>query len=56
MRRLHIRRADVQTFQQLAGLIILPQLTSTGCRGVLAPRRAEALWRQGISGDLPIAS
>ena len=25
MRRLHIRRADVQTFQQLAGLIILPQ-------------------------------
>src|SRR6185295_19598406 len=25
MRRLHIRRADVQTFQQLAGLVILPQ-------------------------------
>jgi cyclic beta-1,2-glucan glucanotransferase len=56
MRRLHIRRADVQTFQQLAGLIILPQAQLRPPPGRLG-RRAEgqrALWRQGISGDLPI--
>jgi cyclic beta-1,2-glucan synthetase len=56
MRRLHIRPGDVQIFQQLAALIIFPQ-------GQLRPpparlgRRVEgqrALWRQGISGDLPI--
>src|SRR5216117_1960482 len=56
MRRLHIRRADVQTFQQLAGLIIFPraQLRPPPAR---LGRRAEgqrALWRQGISSDLPI--
>ncbi len=56
MRRLHIRRADVQTFQQLAGLIILPQAQLRPPSGRLG-RRVEgqrALWRQGISGDLPI--
>jgi len=56
MRRLHIRRADVQIFQQLAGLIILPQAQLRPPPGRLG-RRAEgqrALWRQGISGDLPI--
>ena len=56
MRRLHVRRADVQTFQQLAGLIILPQAQLRPPPGRLG-RRAEgqrALWRQGISGDLPI--
>src|SRR5438067_538977 len=56
MRRLHIRRADVQTFQQLAGLIIFPQAQLRPPTPPLG-RRAEgqrALWRQGISGDLPI--
>src|SRR5439155_22308584 len=56
MRRLHIRRADVQTFQQLAGLIILPQAQLRPPPGRLG-RQVEgqgALWRQGISGDLPI--
>jgi cyclic beta-1,2-glucan synthetase len=56
MRRLHIRRADVQTFQQLAGLIIFPQSQLRPPPARLG-RRAEgqrALWRQGISGDLPI--
>jgi len=56
MRRLHIRRADVQTFQQLAGLIIFPQSQLRPPPARLG-RRSEgqrALWRQGISGDLPI--
>src|SRR5437667_1045339 len=56
MRRLHIRRADVQTFQQLASLIIFPQAQLRPPPARLG-RRAEgqrALWRQGISGDLPI--
>src|SRR5437868_4925381 len=56
MRRLHIRRADVQTFQQLAGLIIFPQ-TQLRPPPARLGRRSEgqrALWRQGISGDLPI--
>lgn len=56
MRRLRIRRADVQTFQQLAGLIIFPQAQLRPPPARLG-RRAEgqqALWRQGISGDLPI--
>src|SRR5438094_616518 len=56
MRRLHIRRADVQTFQQLAGLMIFPQAQLRPPPARLG-RRAEgqrALWRQGISGDLPI--
>src|SRR5207249_4673705 len=56
MRRLHIRPNDVQTFQRLAALIIFPhaQLRPPSAR---LGRRAEgqrALWRQGISGDLPI--
>jgi cellobiose phosphorylase len=56
MRRLRIRRADVQTFQQLAGLIIFPRAQLRPPPGRLG-RRTEgqrALWRQGISGDLPI--
>jgi len=56
MRRLRIRRADVQTFQQLAGLIIFRQAQLRPPPARLG-RRAEgqrALWRQGISGDLPI--
>jgi cyclic beta-1,2-glucan glucanotransferase len=46
----------VQTFQQLAGLIIFPQAQLRPPPARLG-RRAEgqrALWRQGISGDLPI--
>jgi cellobiose phosphorylase len=55
MRRLHIRRADVQTFQQLAGLIILPQAQLRPAPGRLGRAEGQrALWRQGISGDLPI--
>jgi cyclic beta-1,2-glucan synthetase len=56
MRRLHIRPADVQTFQQLATLIIFPQAQLRPPPARLG-RRTEghgALWRQGISGDLPI--
>jgi cyclic beta-1,2-glucan synthetase len=56
MRRLHIRPADVRTFQQLAALIIFPQAQLRPPPARLG-RRAEgqrALWRQGISGDLPI--
>jgi cyclic beta-1,2-glucan synthetase len=56
MRRLPIRPADVQTFQQLAGLIIFPQAQLRPPPARLG-RRTEgqrALWRQGISGDLPI--
>src|SRR5437763_3592949 len=56
MRRLHIRPADVQTFQQLAALIIFPQARLRPPPTRLG-RRTEgqrALWRQGISGDLPI--
>src|SRR6185503_6105247 len=55
MRRLHIRRADVQTFQQLAGLIILPQAQLRPPPGRLGRAEGQrALWRQGISGDMPI--
>jgi cellobiose phosphorylase len=56
MRRLRIRPGDVQTFQQLAALIIFPQAQLRPPPARLG-RRAEgqrALWRQGISGDLPI--
>jgi cyclic beta-1,2-glucan synthetase len=56
MRRLRIRPGDMQTFQQLAALIIFPQAQLRPPPARLA-RRAEgqrALWRQGISGDLPI--
>jgi len=56
MRRLRIRPADVQTFQQLAGLIIFPQAQLRPPPARLG-RRTEgqrALWQQGISGDLPI--
>jgi cyclic beta-1,2-glucan glucanotransferase len=56
MRRLRIRPGDMQTFQQLAALIIFPQAQLRPPPARLG-RRAEgqrALWRQGISGDLPI--
>jgi cyclic beta-1,2-glucan synthetase len=56
MRRLRIRPRDVQTFQQLAGHIVFPQAQLRPPPARLG-RRAEgqrALWRQGISGDLPI--
>ncbi len=56
MRRLRIRRADVQTFQQLAGLIIFPQaqLRPPPARLSRGTEGQRALWRQGISGDLPL--
>ncbi len=56
MRRLRVRRADVQTFQQLAALIIFPQaqLRPTPARLARRTEGQRALWRQGISGDLPI--
>ena len=56
MRRLRIRRADVQIFQQLAGLIIFPQaqLRPPPARLGRGTEGQRALWRQGISGDLPI--
>ena len=56
MRRLHIRPADEQVFQQLAAHILFPQAQLRPPPARLG-RRAEgqrALWRQGISGDLPI--
>src|SRR5439155_5051044 len=56
MRRLHIRPGDVQTFRQLAAHILFPQAQLRPPPARLG-RRAEgqrALWRQGISGDLPI--
>jgi cyclic beta-1,2-glucan synthetase len=56
MRRLHIRPGDVQTYQQLAAHILFPQSQLRPSQARLA-RRSEgqrALWRQGISGDLPI--
>ena len=56
MRRLRIRRADVQIFQRLAGLIIFPQsqLRPPSARLGRGTEGQRALWRQGISGDLPI--
>jgi cyclic beta-1,2-glucan synthetase len=56
MRRLHIRPRDVQTFQQLAAHVVFPQAQLRPPPARLG-RRGEgqrALWRQGISGDLPI--
>jgi cyclic beta-1,2-glucan glucanotransferase len=56
MRRLHIRPGDVQTFRQLAAHILFPQAQLRPPAARLG-RRVEgqrALWRQGISGDLPI--
>src|SRR5213596_3104546 len=56
MRRLHIRPGDVQSWEQLAALIIFPQAQLRPPPARLG-RRTEgqrALWRQGISGDLPI--
>src|SRR5205814_10583523 len=56
MRRLHIRPGDVQSFRQLAAHILFPQAQLRPPPARLG-RRAEgqrALWRQGISGDLPI--
>ena len=56
LRRLHIRPADVQTFQQLAAFIIFPQaqLRPPPARLGRHTEGQRALWRQGISGDLPI--
>ena len=56
MRRLHIRPAEVQTFQQLAALILFPQaqLRPPPARLGRQTEGQRALWRQGISGDLPI--
>ncbi len=56
MRRLHIRPGDVQTFRQLAAHVLFPQAQLRPPPARLG-RRGEgqrALWRQGISGDLPI--
>ena len=56
MRRLRIRPGDVQIFQQLASHVIFPQAQLRPPPSRLS-RWAEgqrALWRQGISGDLPI--
>ena len=56
MRRLHIRPGDVQVFRQLAAHVLFPQAQLRPPAARLG-RRAEgqrALWRQGISGDLPI--
>jgi cellobiose phosphorylase len=56
MRRLHIRPRDVQTFRQLAAHVLFPQAQMRPSPARLG-RRSEgqrALWRQGISGDLPI--
>jgi cellobiose phosphorylase len=56
MRRLRIRPGDVQTFQQLAAHILFPQAQLRPPPARLG-RRGEgqrALWRQGISGDLPV--
>jgi cyclic beta-1,2-glucan synthetase len=56
MRRLHIRPGDVQTFRQLAAYVLFPQAQLRPPPARLG-RRAEgqrSLWRQGISGDLPI--
>jgi cyclic beta-1,2-glucan synthetase len=56
MRRLHIRPADAQTFQQLAALIVFPhtQLRPPPARLGRRTEGQRALWRLGISGDLPI--
>jgi cyclic beta-1,2-glucan synthetase len=56
MRRLHIRPADSQTFQQLATLIVFPhtQLRPPPARLGRRTEGQRALWRLGISGDLPI--
>src|SRR5438874_11575678 len=56
MGRLHIRPADVQPFQQLAALIIFPaaQLRPSPARLGRRTEGQRALWRQGISADLPI--
>src|SRR5439155_23339873 len=56
MRRLHIRPRDVQTFRLLAAHFLFPQAQLRPPPARL-DRRGEgqrALWRQGISGDLPI--
>ncbi len=56
MRRLHIRRADVQTLST-TGRPDHPSTSPTSTAAGASWRRAEgqrALWRQGISGDLPI--
>jgi cyclic beta-1,2-glucan synthetase len=56
MRRLHIRPRDVQTFEQLAArvLFLQAQLRPPPARLARSGEGQRALWRQGISGDLPI--
>jgi cyclic beta-1,2-glucan synthetase len=56
MRRLRIRPADVRTFRQLAALVVFPQaqLRPPSARLGRPSEGQPALWRQGISGDLPI--
>src|SRR5437016_840615 len=56
MRRLHIRPGDVQTFRQLAAHVLFPQAQLRPPPARLGRRGGghRALWRQGISGDLPI--
>lgn len=56
MRRLRIRPADVQTFRQLASHILFPQIQLRPPPARLGRGRQgqRALWRQGMSGDLPI--
>ena len=56
MRRLHIRPGDVQTFRQLATHVLFPQaqLRPPSTRLGRRTEGRRALWRQGISGDLPI--
>ncbi|HEY2713219.1 MAG TPA: glucoamylase family protein [Chthoniobacterales bacterium] len=56
MRRLRIRPGDVQTFRQLASHILFPQAQLRASLARLGRLRQgqRALWRQSISGDLPI--
>lgn len=56
MRRLRIRPVDVQTFRQLASHILFPQaqLRPPPARLGRLRQGQRALWRQSISGDLPI--
>ncbi len=56
LRRLHIHPNDVQIFQLLAGHVLFPQaqLRPPPARLGSAGGGQQALWAQGISGDVPI--
>ncbi len=56
LRRLHIQPNDVQIFQLLAGHVLFPQaqLRPPPARLGSAGGGQQALWAQGISGDVPI--